>query len=399
MVFAIFAALIALMASVENSTIVDAVTVNAVPINAVPINNATDNPDIRAILAEIYQEMGGAYWRNATGWMTNASYCEWFGVTCNEVHAVTHLELYDNNVTGRVPRGFRGLVELEYIDLRENPIEGYMDDIIAPRLKYVGVSRSLITEYYTSHAAFVYLRTLDIENNKFLTGEIPPWPPTCVQIFLDGNILTGSIPPFVQGIFYQTIYLQGNRLNGILTPEHMNANIDMINLSHNFLTGTIPPINGDLIYDINLSYNRFTGPLRFSGTDKIESIQVAHNQLTGRISQRVFWPGSNINLIDISHNQFTGDGPDTINSFATVLLFNNNNFTGGLHHPGAASYFDISGNPLMRAKSMKYYVPVTDGYHQTIVNGRTCPFIRHIGGTTDNVVVVSPEFYNYTLCV
>jgi hypothetical protein len=50
-------------------------------------------------LGLIYQSLGGLFWLDSTGWMSDTPHCEWFGVECNE-ERVSRINLKGNNLTG-----------------------------------------------------------------------------------------------------------------------------------------------------------------------------------------------------------------------------------------------------------------------------------------------------------
>ena len=56
-------------------------------------------------LRDIYRRTNGAKWRRQDGWMSDASYCRWHGVTCQEEdHGVTFIDLRDNEMEGDIHR-------------------------------------------------------------------------------------------------------------------------------------------------------------------------------------------------------------------------------------------------------------------------------------------------------
>ena len=62
-------------------------------------------------------------------------------------------------------------------------------------------------------------------------------------LYLDGNQLTGSIPPELGNLSNLTgLYLSNNQLSGEIPPELGNlSNLTALYLSDNQLTGRIPP--------------------------------------------------------------------------------------------------------------------------------------------------------------
>ena len=60
-------------------------------------NIANDNFGLRMF----YQQLGGDFWLDNTGWMSTTPHCEWFGVECSEDRVVL-IDLNSNNLTGSV---------------------------------------------------------------------------------------------------------------------------------------------------------------------------------------------------------------------------------------------------------------------------------------------------------
>ncbi|KAL0334943.1 UNVERIFIED_CONTAM: Leucine-rich repeat protein 2 [Sesamum radiatum] len=121
--------------------------------------------------------------------------CTWFHVTCDSNNRVVRLELYRNNIGGRIPKELGNLEKLVSMDLYGNKFRGKI-----PK----------------SFANLKSLRFLRLNDNK-LTGSIPRELTTLpnLKVFdVSNNDLCGTIPvdgPF--GIFPMDSF-RNNRLNG-----------------------------------------------------------------------------------------------------------------------------------------------------------------------------------------
>ena len=51
----------------------------------------------------LYNSTNGDEWINNTGWGTDSSHCDWYGVTCDENEHVTILDLGGNMLSGTLP--------------------------------------------------------------------------------------------------------------------------------------------------------------------------------------------------------------------------------------------------------------------------------------------------------
>jgi hypothetical protein len=81
----------------------------------------------RTALMALYISTNGDEWINNTGWGTEASFCEWYGVTCNENGHVTILDLGANKLSGNLPSEIGNLASLRelhlmvlYLSIRKN---------------------------------------------------------------------------------------------------------------------------------------------------------------------------------------------------------------------------------------------------------------------------------------
>ena len=87
-------------------------------------------------LQTLYKEMQGDDWFRNDGWADAAaqyeegeqwdvgdSYCNWYGVTCNDMKLVTEVNLSKNNLTGNwLP--FREFPDLVRINISQNKVSG-----------------------------------------------------------------------------------------------------------------------------------------------------------------------------------------------------------------------------------------------------------------------------------
>lgn len=83
----------------------------------------------RQALVALYQATDGNHWKNHDGWLGPAgSECGWHGVGCGlgapEPKTVVYLDLYDNNLRGRIPEAIGQLVHLQTLFLSHNDLSG-----------------------------------------------------------------------------------------------------------------------------------------------------------------------------------------------------------------------------------------------------------------------------------
>jgi len=56
-------------------------------------------------LAAFYSYTGGTSWRNSTNWLTNASYCDWHGISCDSNNTPWRLRFFGNLLGGSASGG------------------------------------------------------------------------------------------------------------------------------------------------------------------------------------------------------------------------------------------------------------------------------------------------------
>ncbi|KAK4751185.1 hypothetical protein SAY87_004667 [Trapa incisa] len=268
------------------------------------------------------------------------------------------LDLSYNQFTGELP-GFNFIYGLEVLKLSNNRFSGFV-----PTSLLKGDS--------------LVLNELDLSGNN-LSGTINMITSTTLQVLnLSSNELTGDLP-FLSGSC-AVLDLSNNQFEGNLSRIIKWGNIEFLDLSHNHLTGPIPEETPQFVRlnHLNLSYNSFSGslPKVLTQYPKLGVLDLRFNQLEGPFLPDLFSVptlhelylmgnsltglvelpstssslGSNLRVLDLSHNQFDGYLPENIGSLAglQVLSFAGNNLSGSLPASlvdlNSLSSLDISQN-------------------------------------------------------
>ncbi|XP_015161801.1 BRASSINOSTEROID INSENSITIVE 1-associated receptor kinase 1-like isoform X2 [Solanum tuberosum] len=101
--------------------------------------------------------------------------CTWFHVTCNNENSVTRVELYSNNISGRIPNELGNLTELVSLDLYLNNLNGPIPPSLGKlqKLRFLRLNNNSLNEGIpVSLTTIVALQVLDLSNNH-LTGPVP----------------------------------------------------------------------------------------------------------------------------------------------------------------------------------------------------------------------------------
>ena len=108
-------------------------------------------------------------WINETGWLSAASPCNWFGVTCAAGH-LSNLILKNNNLTGSLPAGIGSFADLVSLELNGNSLTGSLPPEIGALAKLITLNLSenaFSGKLPNSLGSLSALETLDLGNNSF----------------------------------------------------------------------------------------------------------------------------------------------------------------------------------------------------------------------------------------
>ena len=160
------------------------------------------------------------------------------------------------------------------------------------------------------------------------------------QLSLNGNQLTGSIPPEIGQLTELTeLWLGDNQLSGSIPPEiGQLTELTGLWLGWNQLSGSIPPEIGQLteLTGLNLNYNQLTGsiPPEIGQLTELTGLALARNQLSGSIPPEI---GQLTELIGLGldDNQLSGSIPPEIGQLTelTRLHLGENRLSGCIPDP------------------------------------------------------------------
>lgn len=232
--------------------------------------NQTGIPQIEyQALITLHNETGGYNWKDSRGWLSNASPCSWFGITCSR-GSVIELNFTDNNLSGQIPQEISLLANLKMLNLEFNQLNGN----IPPEL-----------------GGLKNLESLSLNGNSQLNGPLPPELGNLINLeYLDisGSLVSGSIPAELGSLInLTTLNLQDNQLSGPLPPELGNlAKLDDLGLNGNqYLSDPLPPELGRLsnLRLLDLTGNQFSGalPPELGNLSNLRFFSVRVNPLSG----------------------------------------------------------------------------------------------------------------------
>ena len=225
-------------------------------------------------LVDFYNSTNGVSWTNNSNWLSKSPLGTWHGITLDSNGRVSNIQLFNNNLSGKLLPSIGNLTALTGISLHF----GLIGDTIP-----------------ASVGNLINLNNLDLGSNKFI-GTIPSTignMNALTEIDLSGNQLTGTIPESIGNLKNLiALWLEYNNLSGSIPSSFGNmSNLNNLVLEHNQLIGTIPTTFGNL--------------------SKLGNLILKNNQLVSPIPASL----ANLKLLNqlfLENNQFTFDGMELI---------------------------------------------------------------------------------------
>ncbi|GJS76708.1 probable LRR receptor-like serine/threonine-protein kinase IRK [Tanacetum coccineum] len=252
------------------------------------------------------------------------------------------LDVSDNLLEGEVPKEIGGLYNLREIKLRKNQFTGVVPDEIG---------------------ACALLRSIDFSENSF-SGSLPSMLQKlslCNELNFHGNLLTGEVSEWIGEMgSLQTVDLSKNMFSGAVPSAIGNIrSLKVLNISSNGFSGSLPEsmVKCENIQSLDVSRNSLTGFLpSWVFQLGLHSVSFSENKLTGSVfsafSSSVANSHQNLEVLDVSHNELSGEIPSDIGKFSSLRLLNmsKNSLIGEIPETigklKALSTLDLSENQL-----------------------------------------------------
>ncbi|TYG72044.1 hypothetical protein ES288_D05G448300v1 [Gossypium darwinii] len=312
---------------------------------------------------------------------------------------LTRLFLSSCNLS-EFPQNLKGLKSLECLDLSCNKIEGkipqWMQEVGNDSLTYLNVSHNSLTEI--EHFPWKNIEVLDLSFN-LISGNLPI-PASTIRIFLiSNNSFNGEVSSLICNATYiKVLDLSHNYLSGTIPQcfRNLSNNLQFLNLKKNKFYGTIPPTfaEGCQLSNFNLNGNLLEGPLTPSilNCNDLEVLDLGSNKINDTFPH---WLGSlpffqvlvlksnhmhgslcvnssksspffsKIQIFDLSSNYFSGPLPVRyINSFEAIINLEKIESTMsymGLNDLGGGGFYTYSIGIVMRGQYMELGIPKVIG--------------------------------------
>ncbi|KAL1103236.1 hypothetical protein V6Z11_D05G424900 [Gossypium hirsutum] len=195
------------------------------------------------------------------------------------------------------PQFLKGLKSLESLDLSCNKIEGkipqWMKEVGNGSLAYLNVSHNSLTE--VEHFPWKNIEVLDLSSN-LIRGNLPI-PASTINVFLISiNSFNGEVSSLIcNATSLRVLDLSHNNLSGTI-PQcfgNLSNSLEFLNLKKNKFYGTIPPTfpEGCQLTNFNLDGNLLEGPLTPSilNCNDLEVLDLGNNKINDTFPH---WLGS-----------------------------------------------------------------------------------------------------------
>ncbi|CAB4268168.1 unnamed protein product [Prunus armeniaca] len=297
--------------------------------------------------------------------------------------------LASNNLHGKLPASFGNMTALTHFDLFGNNVEGEIPSSIGKLCKLrdfrisgnnlTGLPEVLVTGNCSSRTPLPSLQYFDLSVNQ-LVGKLPEWLvqlDNLVELTLSYNSLSGPIPSSLVSLpSISTLDLGHNKLNGTL-PDSLGklSQLSLFDVSFNHLTGIITETHFSQLSNLtflHLSSNSLTlnvssnwippfqvwnldlgschlgpsFPAWLRSQKEVKFLDFSNASISGSIPNWFWEISSNLSLLNISFNQLGGQLPNllNLNPYADIDL-SSNFFEGPMPLPiVGVELLDLSNN-------------------------------------------------------
>ncbi|KAG4381359.1 hypothetical protein JHK82_042182 [Glycine max] len=248
------------------------------------------------------------------------------------------LDLSYNQLDGELP-GFDFVYDLEVLRLSNNRFSGFIpngllkgDSLVLTELDLSANNLSGPLSIITSTT----LHSLNLSSNEF-TGDLPLLTGSCAVLDLSNNKLEGNLTRMLKWGNIEFLDLSGNHLTGTIpeeTPQFLR--LSYLNLSHNSLSSSLPKVLTQYpkLRVLDISFNQLDGLLlaNLLTLSTLQELHLENNMISGGIKFSSSADQSDLQILDLSHNQLNGYFPDEFGSLTGLKVLNiaGNNFSGSL---------------------------------------------------------------------
>ncbi|CDY52761.1 BnaC02g47770D [Brassica napus] len=299
---------------------------------------------------------------------SNPNPCKWPTVQCDASNRVTRIQLNNKGIRGTLPPNLQTLTELTVLELFQNQISGPIPDLSGlTRLQTLNLHNNLFDSVPKNlFSGLTSLQAAYLEYNPFSPWEIPETlkEATSLQnLSLTSCNVTGKIPDFFSSQTLPSLtrlQLSQNLLQGELPPSFGASSLQSLYLNGQKLNGSVSLLqNMTSLVEVDLQGNAFSGPIPdLSGLQSLSVFNVRENQLTGVVPPSLTGSKS-LTIVNLTNNYFQGPTPQFGKSVGVDVITNTNRFC--LETPGTPCDPRVS-TLLSVAESLGYPVKLATSW-------------------------------------
>ncbi|KAL7197913.1 hypothetical protein ACSBR2_020440 [Camellia fascicularis] len=303
-----------------------------------------------------------------------------------------YLNLGSNSINGTLPSSLFHLVNLSYLDLSSNNLRDTveLDTFAKLDLYYLDLSNNGLSLTTTNTTPYSFRNIFTLRLSSCNINKIPEFLKTPTQslvvLDLSKNHLNEELNPLCNLYRLQHLDLSNNQFGGLIPTclGYFSVSLYVLNLQSNNFSGTIPQTFGYayLLQELDISHNGLHGvlPRSLANCTNLEILNLGHNFIEDAFP---FWLENlpQLKIIVLRHNKFHGpiEQPRKRLAFTNlhIIDMSHNEFTGTL----PPKYFESMHSMMMddEDKSLNY-ISIRFGYYSvTIMNkGLEMKFVRII---------------------
>lgn len=312
-----------------------------------------------------------------------------FPLTFGGMAVLDTLDLSANPISNQPP-GISDLLAMESLDLSNTfitsllPSFSNLDNLKSLTLSGNSLTKASLSQMFPILSGCAQLTNLDLTSNQ-ITG-IPPSYSGMISLrvlLLDGNptLDYNDLVPLVQGpgpalkdlrmsvcnlngfpsnlaslISLENLDVSGNNL-GVFPPGLITLiNLKTLQAHGSHMSGPVPSgiSNLALLQQLDLSFNTLSSLPSLANLINLNLLSLSHNQFSGPLIGNF----AKLGILDLSFNQFISPLPDLTGSPLVFLFLNNNNFNQDLPqylNIPSISQFNISNNHFTGIPNFTYF--------------------------------------------
>lgn len=196
------------------------------------------------------------------------------GSWVGKLNNLVKLSLSDNNFSGPIPSSIGSFTQLSHLYIQSNKFEGpippslgKLQHLLELNVSHNNLQHPIPKELFSPTSS---LTKCALSYNN-LDGPIPPEVSNLEQLIeldLSSNKLAGEIPSTLgECHLLHILQMDGNFLTGSIPPLSSLTTLSILNISHNMLSGLIPIELGNMpsLTQLDLSYNDLQGEIPRDG--------------------------------------------------------------------------------------------------------------------------------------